>query len=88
MIVADADAVAAVRRAKVPVLLLHGEDDRLVPCQMSAELEKNCACAVKRYTFPRAGHGLSYLVDEARYVTAVKDFLYLARQYREQRKGE
>ena len=84
----DADAVAAVRRAKVPVLLLHGEDDRLVPCQMSAELEKNCACTVKRYTFPHAGHGLSYLVDEARYVAAVKDFLHMARQYKDQRKGE
>ena len=35
----DADPVEALRRARVPVLLLHGEADRLVPCEMSALLE-------------------------------------------------
>ncbi len=84
----DADAVEALRRARVPVLLLHGEDDRLVPCEMSAELEENCASAVKRYTFPGAGHGLSYLVDEKRYVAAVEDFLHMAGQYRKEQRGE
>lgn len=84
----DADAVEALRHAKVPVLLLHGEDDRLVPCPMSAELEQNCASPVKRCTFPGAGHGLSYLVDTARYTAAVEDFLHTARQYRRERKGE
>ncbi len=84
----DADAVAALRRARVPVLLLHGEDDRLVPCEMSAELEKNCASPVERHTFPHAGHGLSYLADEVRYTAAVEDFLHRAKQYRKERKGE
>ena len=84
----DADAVAALRHARVPVLLLHGEDDRLVPCEMSAELEKNCTSPVKRHTCPRAGHGLSYLSDEVRYTAVVEDFLHMAKQYRKERKGE
>ena len=83
-----ADAVEALRHARVPVLLLHGEEDKLVPCAMSAELEQSCASPVKRYTFPGAGHGLSYLVDTARYTAAVEDFLGTARQYREERKGK
>ena len=72
---ADASPVDALRQAKVPVLLLHGEEDKLVPCAMSAQLEQHCASPVKRYTFPNAGHGLSYLVDREGYTAAVVDFL-------------
>ena len=72
---ADAAPVDALRQAKVPVLLLHGEDDRLVPCAMSAELEKACCGPVERLTFPEAGHGLSYLVDRERYTAAVIGFV-------------
>ena len=79
----DAAPADALRHARVPVLLLHGEADRLVPCEMSEILETNCASTVKRYTFPDAGHGLSYLVDQERYVKAVTDFLQQVRQERE-----
>ena len=71
----DADAVAALRQGKVPVLLLHGESDKLVPCEMSGLLAEACAAPVERYTFPGAGHGLSYLVDRERYTAAVTAFL-------------
>ena len=79
----DADAVEALRHANVPVLLLHGEADRLVPCEMSAVLEAACTAPVRRYTFPDAGHGLSYLVDRERYTKAVTDFLAFAREEKE-----
>ena len=79
----DADAVEALRHAKVPVLLLHGEADRLVPCEMSAVLEAACAAPVRRYTFPDAGHGLSFLADRERYTKAVVDFLAFAREEKE-----
>ena len=79
----DADAVEALRHAKVPVLLLHGEADRLVPCEMSAVLEAACAAPVQRYTFPEAGHGLSCLLDRERYTKAVTDFLEFAQAEKE-----
>ena len=79
----DAAPADALRHARVPVLVLHGEADRLVPCEMSEILETNCAATVKRYTFPDAGHGLSYLVDRERYEKAVTDFLQQVRQERE-----
>ena len=79
----DASPADALRQARVPVLLLHGEADRLVPCEMSAVLEANCASTAVRHTFPAAGHGLSYLVDRERYMQAVTDFLRLAQKERE-----
>lgn len=79
----DAAPAEALRQANIPVLLLHGEADRLVPCEMSAELEENCVTTVRRYTFPDADHGLSYLVDTERYVKAVTDFLQRVRQEKE-----
>lgn len=64
----------AVKQAKVPVLIFHGEDDRMVPCDMSREIAENCASFVRRETFPGAGHGLSYILDKARYARATEEF--------------
>ena len=65
----------AVRHAKVPILLIHGEDDRLVPCSMSFEIARCCSSPVFVETFPEAGHGLSYMVDPIRYEQVIYDFL-------------
>lgn len=65
----------AVAKSNVPILLIHGEDDRLVPCSMSLEIAQCCAPAVSVHTFPCAGHGLSYLIDPLRYERVVYDFL-------------
>ena len=68
-------AKEAVSRCRVPVLLIHGEDDRLVPCSMSLEIAACCASRVQVVTFPDAGHGLSYVTDPVRYERIVVDFL-------------
>lgn len=68
-------AKEAVSNAKVPILLIHGEDDRLVPYSMSIELAACSASRVVLCTFPGAGHGLSYLCDPVRYEQVVYDFL-------------
>lgn len=65
----------ALRAAKVPVLLLHGEDDRFVPCEMGRENYEACAAKKELLTFPGAGHGLSYMTDTARYEKAVLRFM-------------
>ncbi len=69
-------AVEAVKHAKVPILLIHGEDDWFVPCDMSREIYAACASKKRLFTVPGAGHGLSYLVDTPGYTQSVKDFLY------------
>ena len=65
----------AVSRATVPILLIHGEEDRLVPCSMSYEIASCSSSPVVVQKFPGAGHGLSYLIDPVRYECAVYDFL-------------
>lgn len=57
----------AVKNAKIPVLILHGEDDRYVPCEMSEDIKKANPAMVSRYTFPDAGHGISFFSDKERY---------------------
>ena len=65
----------AVKRTKIPILLLHGEDDRFVPCDMSRELFAACASPKRLETFPGAAHGTSYLSDPDRYERVVREFL-------------
>lgn len=68
-------AKQAVKHAGVPVLLIHGEEDRLVPCSMSYDIAKHCASHTRVEVFPGAGHGLSYLIDPIRYERIVYNFL-------------
>ena len=71
----SASAVASVKRTKVPILLLHGEDDRFVPCEMSRQICSVCGAPVQLETFPGAAHGMCYMQDPQRYETVVGNFL-------------
>jgi len=71
----ETDAVRAVKNTKVPILVIHGEDDRYVPCCMSESVVQANPEMVRRFTFPGAAHGISYLVDTPRYHRLVKDFI-------------
>ena len=73
--IGGATAKDAVRKAAVPILLIHGEDDRFVPCSMSLEIAACCASRVEVATFPEAGHGLSYMADPLRYEKVIYGFL-------------
>jgi len=72
--VEDASPLNCVRSARVPVLLVHGEEDPIVPCEMAYRIAEACASPVSLLTVPGAGHGMSYYADTAAYVTALKDF--------------
>lgn len=71
----ESSAVQAVANTNIPILLLHGEDDRFVPCDMSREIFAACAGDKNLITFPNAGHGLSYIVDTETYSEAVSRFV-------------
>lgn len=70
----ETDATEAVRDAKVPILIIHGEDDGFVPCEMS-DIQDHNPDRITRVTFPGADHGISYLVDPGRYTQVVTDFV-------------
>ena len=73
--VGAASAVKAVRSTKLPILLLHGEADTFVPCDMSRDIYEACASDKELETFPGATHGMCYLQDPQRYEATVRAFL-------------
>ena len=70
-----ASPVKAVRHGKVPILLIHGEDDRFVPCDMSRQIYDACTGEKTRVTIPGAPHAIAYILDPDRYGRAVRGFL-------------
>ena len=68
-------AAEAVRHSNVPILLIHGEDDQLVPCDMSRKIAENSPAHCRICTIPGAAHGLAYMTDPQRYEEAVMAFL-------------
>lgn len=71
----SASCIEAVKDAEVPILIIHGEADAFVPCEMSREIHAANPGMVRLETFPGAGHGLSYMVDTPRYEEVARDFM-------------
>lgn len=70
----DTTAEDAVRNSGIPIIILHGEDDRFVPHKMSEPIAE-CRPNVERYTFPDAAHGISGIVHTESYNEAVLRFI-------------
>ena len=70
----SAGAIEAVRKAKIPVLLLHGTADRFVPYTMSEELRDACASPARLELFEGAPHGIGYILEPERYEKIILDF--------------
>jgi fermentation-respiration switch protein FrsA (DUF1100 family) len=71
----ETSPLAAVQRASVPLIFIHGESDAFVPCEMSERLYGLCSSAHKKFvSVPGAGHGLSFSVDEENYLRALREF--------------
>ncbi len=69
------NAIEAVQRTRVPILIIHGEADSFVPCFMSEAPQTINPELVQRHTFPGADHGICYLVDTPRYWQLVTEFV-------------
>lgn len=66
--------IDAMKECKVPVLFIHGTDDRFVPVTMTYDNYKACASEKHLLIVPGADHGLSYLVDKENYEKGALDF--------------
>lgn len=71
----SASATEALQRCKVPILLIHGEEDGLVPCEMSRTNYEACSSEKELLLVPGADHGMSYMVDGKTYISKMKSFL-------------
>lgn len=70
----DYTTLDALAECEVPVLFIHGTDDRFVPIEMTYENYKACAAPKHLLVVPGANHGMSYRVDRAAYEKAFLDF--------------
>lgn len=70
----EISTVEAMKKTRLPILFIHGSDDKFVPVDMSFENYKACAAPKDLLVVPGAIHGQSYDVDQEKYELANKFF--------------
>jgi len=71
----EKDSLKSLPNSRLPVLLIHGEADNFVPCEMTKAAYAACAQPKEIMLFPGAEHGLSILKDKEGYRKKVTEFL-------------
>ena len=72
----SASPVQAVKNTNIPVLIVHGDEDKFVPYHMGRKIFEACASENKRFlTGKGADHALSYFCDVKGYTDAVGEFI-------------
>lgn len=70
----DYSTVDALKKTNIPVLFIHGTDDRFVPVEMTYENYKACVSPKRLLIVPGADHAMSYYISRPEYEKAVLDF--------------
>lgn len=69
----ETSPIEAMERCKIPVILVHGDNDKFVPFEMSERMFEKCASEKKTLIkIEGAGHGLAYPVARDKYITELK----------------
>ncbi len=72
----DIQPVESVKNAKVPILFVHGEDDKLVPCEMVYKLYEACTHPKKELlVIKEADHAQAYFKGGKTYTNKLDEFL-------------
>ncbi len=66
--------VDTVKNSNIPVLLIHGESDNFVPCEMSKTVSEICTENTEIVLVKNADHGVSFLVDTDLVMTNLDNF--------------
>lgn len=70
----ETSPIAAIKKARIPVIFIHGDTDDFVPAEMSQRLFDACSSQKKLVYIPNAGHGLAYPTNKEAYLKALTDF--------------
>ena len=70
-----ANVIKHVENASVPIMIIHSEDDKFIPVDMSRKLYESNKEHIVLKTFKDAGHGISYLEDKDNYEKEVISFI-------------
>uniref|UniRef100_UPI004056C671 alpha/beta hydrolase n=1 Tax=Agathobacter sp. TaxID=2021311 RepID=UPI004056C671 len=71
----ECNAAEEVKKADVPILLIHGDADFFVPVSMCEEIYKNCKPGTFRLIVKGASHAESYYKDTVKYEMALNEFI-------------
>jgi hypothetical protein len=69
------DTTDGLKKSRIPLFLIHGEDDQLVPYANLSRHQTAGSAPCTVLSVPGADHGISYLLDTPGYQTAAKEFL-------------
>ncbi len=72
---AEASALEQVKKTKLPILFIHGEDDTFVPVEMVHELYEAADTEKELYLVPNAEHGNAYDANPDMYEKKVTSFI-------------
>ena len=70
----ERNSIEAVKNSSLPILVIHGERDSFVPCDMGKQIAGNGKDNIEFYSFPGAGHGFSFMTDPEKYKTITENF--------------
>lgn len=71
----ECNAAREVRKAKVPILFVHGDADTFVPYEMCEKIYENCASDKQKFIVAGAAHAESFYKDTEGYEQALDKFL-------------
>jgi pimeloyl-ACP methyl ester carboxylesterase len=71
------DSISRINRLKMPVLILHGTEDKVVPFKMSRQLYEKAPTPKKLKLILGGGHNNSATVGGAEYLETVREFIEL-----------
>ena len=71
----EGSVLEAVKKSKIPILFIHGEEDKLVPYNMVEKLYDEASCEKEKISVKNAGHTESSTVDSEFYWNKVRKFI-------------
>lgn len=72
----ECNARREVKKAKIPILFIHGKSDTFVPCSMVYELYDACRSEKKLVVVEGAGHVESCYKNPEKYEEAIRSFIF------------
>lgn len=70
-----ASAIEQLKKATIPTIFIHGEEDTFVPFEMLQKLYEAAACEKELVTIPEAPHARNSIVNPELYWTSVDNFI-------------
>lgn len=77
----EASALEQIKKAEVPILLIHGGSDTFVPTEMTDKLYEAAGSVAEKVIFPHANHGEAIVIHRDKYLDTLQRFLaeYISR---------